>query len=175
MLLKLTYYDDPLLRKKCTPVKEISEEIKKLVSDMIETMESKSGAGIAAPQVGKPLRVFVIQKFVEDSDEEFQIEGPQVFINPKLSNPSDEFEIMSEGCLSVPGLHLEIERPYEITVEALGVDGKPFKETLKGYRARQVMHENDHINGRLFIDRVNPNIRKKIEPTLRQIKKKYSA
>jgi len=173
MILDLTYYNNTLLRKNCQPIKEITEEIKKLVADMIETMDSKNGAGIAAPQVGKDLRLFVIQKFKEDSDD-FQVEGPQVFINPKLSNPSDEIEIMSEGCLSIPGLHLEVERPYEITVEALDLDGKVFTETFKGYRARQVMHENDHINGKLFIDRIQPKMRKKIEPILREIEKKYS-
>lgn len=173
MILDLTYYDAPLLRKRCNPIKEVNQEIKTLIKDMIETMESKHGAGLAAPQIGKDLRLFIIQKFKEGCDD-FQIEGPQVFINPKLSNPSEEIEIMSEGCLSLPGLHLEIERPYEITVEALDQEGNPFKETFKGYRARQVMHENDHINGKLFIDRIHPNLRKKIEPALRSIKKKFS-
>jgi peptide deformylase len=173
MVLDLTYYDDPLLRKKCNPIKEVNQEIKSLIKEMIETMESKNGAGLAAPQIGQDLRLFVIQKYKEGSDD-FQLEGIQVFINPKLSNPSDETEIMSEGCLSLPGLHLEIERPLEITVEALDANGKSFKETFKGFRARQVMHENDHINGKLFFDRIHPNLRKKIEPILRQIKKKYS-
>jgi len=174
MILDLTYWDNPILRANCQSVEKITDEIKQLVQDMIETMDAKNGVGLAAPQIGKDLRIFVIREPIENPDDTISLGEPQVFINPNLTNPSKDLEIMSEGCLSFPGLHLDIIRPLSITVEAMDLDGKNFKQDLVGYKARVIMHENDHINGKLFIDRVNPKLRKKIEPDLKKIKAQYS-
>ena len=174
MILDLTYWDNPILRANCQSVEKITDEIKQLVQDMIETMDAKNGVGLAAPQIGKDLRIFVIREPIENPDDTISLGEPQVFINPNLTNPSKDLEIMTEGCLSFPGLHLDIIRPLSITVEAMDLDGKNFKQDLVGYKARVIMHENDHINGKLFIDRVNPKLRKKIEPDLKKIKAQYS-
>ena len=101
--------------------------------------------------------------------------GPaEVYINPKLSNPSKNKETMQEGCLSVPQIHEEVERPISIDIEALDLNGNQIKTTVTGFKARELMHENDHLNGVLFIDRLSPRLRKLITPYLDNIKKKYN-
>ena len=99
---------------------------------------------------------------------------PIVYINPKIHSPSDEEIEDIEGCLSIPGLRLDVYRPEIISIEAMDLNGNIFHEELEGYNARTRMHENDHINGVLYIDRVSPAVKKKIEPTLKEIKKKYN-
>ena len=95
-------------------------------------------------------------------------------INPKLSSPSSKVDTHGEGCLSIPGVYEKVTRPFSIEVEAMDLEGNIFTETTTGWRARNIMHENDHINGVLFIDRIHPNLRKKIEKALNDIKKKYN-
>ena len=175
MLLKIYYYGHPILRKRCEPVTEITDEIRKLAQDMIETMDKNDGIGLAAPQVGHSIRMFVLRNYVFTEDGQWTVSEPKVYINPKLSSPGEEKAIDTEGCLSLPGLRLQVERPDKITVEAMALDGTIFVEELEGYNARVRMHENDHINGVLFSDRVDVNTRKKIEPILKEIKKKYSS
>ena len=174
MLLKIYYYGHPILRKRCEPVTEITAEIRKLAMDMIETMDKNNGVGIAAPQVGHSIRMFVLRNYVFTEDGHWTLGEAKVYINPKLSSPGEEKVVDTEGCLSVPGIHLHVERPDKITVEAMDLTGATFIEELEGYNARVRMHENDHINGVLFTDRVDVNTRKKIEPLLREIKKKYN-
>ncbi len=173
MLLKIHYYGDPILRKRCEPVKEITEEIRTLVRDMIETMDKSDGIGLAAPQVGHPIRLFVLRNYIFAEEGHWTLSEPKVFINPKLKNPGEHLISDTEGCLSLPGLRLPITRPDKITIEATDLDGNTFVEELEGYNARVRMHENDHINGVLFIDRIDENQRNQIDPILREMKKKY--
>ena len=175
MLLKIYYYGHPVLRKRCEPIVEITEEIRQLASDMIETMDKNDGIGLAAPQVGHSIRMFVLRNYLETEDGKWTMSEPKVFINPKLSAPSDELIVDTEGCLSLPGLRLEVDRPEKITVEAMDLEGNLFTEEVEGYNARVRMHENDHINGVLFIDRIDASSRKKIDAVLKQIKKKYNS
>jgi peptide deformylase len=175
MLLKLYYYGHPILRKHCEPVTEITDEIRKLAKDMIETMDKRDGIGLAAPQVGYAIRMFVLRNYIFTEDGQWTLSEPLVFINPKLSSPSEEKVIDTEGCLSLPGIRLPVERPTKIKVEAMDLNGNIFVEELEGYNARVRMHENDHINGVLFTDRVDINTRKKVEPVLKEIKKKYNS
>ncbi|HSW72641.1 MAG TPA: peptide deformylase [Chlamydiales bacterium] len=175
MILKLRYYGDPVLRKKCEKVSGVTAEIKKLVQDMIETMIHHNGIGLAASQIGELVRVFIIREELLTPNGDFTFGPPRVFINPVLSAPTPELETMLEGCLSIPGLHVEVERPKGITIEAMGLDGKPFKETIIGFTARQLMHENDHLNGTLHVDRCSKEDRNRIENSLRRIKEKYSS
>lgn len=174
MLLPIHYYGNPVLRKHCAPIEEITDEIRKLAKDMIETMDKSHGIGLAAPQVGYPIRLFVCRNYIFGEDQNWTLSEPKVYINPKLSSPSDRMLTDTEGCLSFPKLQLEIDRPDSITVEAMDLDGNLFKEEVDGYNARVRMHENDHINGVLFIDRIDPNQRKKLAPILQEIKRKYS-
>lgn len=174
MLLKIYYYGHPILRKRCAPIAEITDEIRMLAHDMIETMDKNDGIGLAAPQIGHSLRMFVLRNYIFTEEGHWTLSEPKVYINPKLYSPGDNIVSDTEGCLSLPGLRLQVSRPDKITVEAMDLDGKIFIEELEGYNARVRMHENDHINGTLFIDRIDVNERKKIEPFLKEIKKKYS-
>lgn len=170
----LVYYGNPLLRKKSVKVEKINDEIKTLVKDMIETMDANNGVGLAAIQVGEPWRVIVIRPEIENESGKIMLGEPEVYINPVLSNPSSETNIFSEGCLSIPGIHREVERPKSIHVEAMDLEGNKISEDFEGFKAVEIMHENDHLNGVLFVDRLSKENRKKIEPYLKEIKKKYN-
>jgi len=174
MKLQIIGYGHPVLRQKCAPVAQITDDIKQLVADMIETMDAADGVGIAAPQVGRAIRLFVLRSYIQKENGELELSDPIVYINPKLTGPSAEMVEEVEGCLSIPGLRLKVARPFSINIEATDLDGNIFQEQLEGYNARVRMHENDHINGVLFTDRVDPLTKKKIEPILKGLKKKLN-
>lgn len=171
----LVYYGSPILREKCVEVKEITDEIRQIAQDLIDTVLDKDGAGLAAPQIGYNVRIFV-SRYENGADAEGWpiLCPPKIYINPKLKAPSSEMDTHGEGCLSILGIYEEVTRPYSIEVEALDLDGNTFTETATGWRARNLMHENDHLNGVLFIDRIAPSRRKKIEPKLKDLKKKHN-
>jgi peptide deformylase len=160
-VLEIKKYPDPILRKKCEKVKEITPEIKELAKDMIETMQKNEpeGIGLAAPQVGELKRIIVVQLGEE----------PAVFFNPKIIKKSREKEVMEEGCLSLPGLWLKIKRAKKVEVEAIDKNGKIIKIKTEGLPARVLQHEIDHINGILFIDRVGFFQRLKIKKSLKAL------
>ena len=175
MKLPLAYYGDAILRKKGVPVKEFNDELKQLVNDMIDSMNAYDGMGLAAPQVHKSLMLFITCVPQPDAEGKYHPGTViKVYINPKLSLPSQEKWFMDEGCISIPKLYGNVERPVKITVEAYDLEGKPFTEHLIGLDARVVMHENDHINGVLYIDRLSEEEKRRLEPSLREIKKTYS-
>lgn len=171
MILELTYYGDPILRKKTAPIEEITEEIEKLAADMIDTMKSKRGVGLAAPQVGRSIALFVTQFPEKERDENWVPKTPEVFINPKILEVSKETCSYSEGCLSIPGIYEKVERPVKIRLQAQNLKGETFIRDFEGYEARVCLHENDHLNGVFFIDRLNPKLKKEIEPLLRKIRR----
>ncbi len=173
MLLQIRYYGDKILRTRAAPVEKITDEIRELVANMIETMDAAKGVGLAAPQVGHSLRIFVLRNYIETPEGDLSFSDPIVYINPVLSNPSLKKVSDTEGCLSIPGIREEVDRPLKIRVEAMGIDGVPFAEEIEGYNARVRMHENDHLNGVLFIDRISLRARKKIEQYLKEIQKKH--
>ena len=173
MKLDLRYYGDPALRQKAKPVEEITEEIRQLVNNMIETMLAYNGIGLAATQVGHMLRIFVSNVDFEDEEGEVHLCDPLVYINPVISNPSETIVERSEGCLSIPKLNVPVARPLTIELEAMDLDGNMFKKECYGYLARNIMHENDHLNGVLFIDRIKGKRRTLLEPELRSIKQQY--
>lgn len=174
MKLPLAYYGDSVLRKKGTPIQHIDETIHQLVRDMVETMEANDGCGLAAPQVHQSLALFItcIPRYVDD--ETVSPGELRVFINPKILSYSEEVWPCEEGCLSIPGLRETVVRPMQVTIEATDLQGKIFQETFVEFDAHVIMHENDHINGVLYIDRLPPRRKKDIESHLRQIKKKHS-
>ncbi|MBS0628014.1 MAG: peptide deformylase [Verrucomicrobia bacterium] len=175
MILPIVYYGQKILRTKCSEVLNITPEIVQLVADMIETMDAKNGVGIAAPQVGRDLRIFIARDYQEKEDGETELLAPKVYINPKILSKSEEVCIETEGCLSIPGIREEVERPVSIVIEAKDLEGNLFTEALIGYDARIRMHENDHLNGVLFIDRLSSLKKKKIAPFLRKIEEKYKS
>lgn len=174
MILPLCYYDDPILRKKALAIEKITPEIKQLAQDMIETMiHQNNGVGIAGPQVGKLLRIFIIRDEFAQPDGKWSFGPSEVMINPQLSQPSPEIVVMSEGCLSIPGIHSDVSRPASIKIRYQKLDGEIVEEIASGFRARVIMHENDHLNGVLFIDRLSAGERAKLDSHLRVVKQKY--
>ena len=172
--LPLAYYGDGVLRKKTQQVSEITPEICQLVEDMVETMRSHDGIGIAAPQVHHSHAIFVTEVPIEDSDDENSwTPGPLlVFINPKIVGYSEQLWIRGEGCLSIPGVYGEVVRPVTITVQAMDLEGHSFEMECSWLQARAILHENDHLNGVLFIDRIQGKARQELDGELTQLKKK---
>ena len=122
---RFRYYGDPVLRKKCEPIEEITDEIKKLAEFMIHYADNNNGIGIAAPQMGIPIRLFVLRDYIISSDGQWSVSTtPKVFINPKIIWKNEETEVDNEGCMSFPGLFVgPIERPSKIKIEATDIDG----------------------------------------------------
>ena len=158
-VLKVRKYGDPALRRSASPIGEVTPEVRKIIADMTETMYDEVGIGLAAPQVGIALRLIVI------SDEEGR--GVQALLNPAIVDRSGEVT-GEEGCLSIPGVFAPVTRAARVTVQARSVDGKPLTIEARGLRARVLQHEIDHLDGVLFIDRVDPMVRDRIK---RKIKK----
>ena len=176
MKRQICYYGNPVLRKNCAPVEEITDEIRQLVSDMIETMDALNGVGLAANQIGESLQIFIIRPVTMNENKEVVLGDVEVYINPRLSNPSEQTEIYTEGCLSFPSLFVDIERPYSIHVEATDLEGNTFSKDLTGFIAREIMHENDHLHGRLFIDRIkDEQVLNDIQPMLKNIESKNTS
>lgn len=146
---------DEILRKKSKEVEVVDEKIKTLIEDMIETMHKYNGVGLAAVQVGVLKKVIVIDTY--EKEEQF------VLINPEIIKQKGEQEV-EEGCLSFPNKFGRIKRPFEVTVIALDANGNKFKLTAKGLLAQAICHEVDHLNGKLFIDKIIPGTLELIEP-----------
>lgn len=171
----IRYYGHPDLRLKAKAVEEITPSIVQTCEGMVETMLALDNCiGFAGPQLGIGLRIFVIREEKFLSDNNYTFGDPEIIINPVLTSPSKEVETMVEGCMSLPGLHVEVTRPKSIQVRYQNLKGEFIDERLTDFRARMFMHENDHLNGVLFIDRMDPKERKKIEPILRSLKEKYN-
>lgn len=143
-MLKIYTLGDEVLRKKAEPVAEVNDEIRKLINGMYEAMEDAEGVGLAGPQVGRSLRLFVAK-----ADDDIR----RAFINPQIIATSEELGDYDEGCLSLPKVYETIRRPVRVTIQALNENGKPFTMEADGLLARIIQHEMDHLNGILFIDR----------------------
>jgi len=154
-ILEIKKYPNPVLREKCQEVQELTEEIKKINQDMLETMITNQGIGLAAPQVGVLKRIIVVHPISARTPEEIAARKPQVFINPKITKKSRETIIDEEGCLNFPGLFLKIKRAKEVEIEALNEKGEKISLKIEGLPARVFQHEIDHLDGILFIDRLS--------------------
>jgi peptide deformylase len=173
--LPIRYYGHSDLRAKAKAVEKITTEIVQICEQMVSKMISLDNCiGFAGPQLGILLRIFVIREEKFLPDDQYFLGEPEVIINPVLSNPSKEKESMLEGCMSLPELQVEVTRPKSIHVRYQNLKGEFIEETLTDFRARMFMHENDHLNGVLIVDRMYPQERKKIEPFLRTMKEKYN-
>jgi peptide deformylase len=157
-------YGDPVLRESCIPVTVFDEELKKFAENMFSIMRSANGIGLAAPQVGDTRRMFVIDLSKQEFDSE-----PMIFINPEIEHTKGEI-VAEEGCLSFPGLYLEVKRPSEVTVKFQDLDGEYHRVEATGLAARAILHENDHLNGVLFIDHIPAVDREMLAGRLRKIK-----
>lgn len=170
-LLPLAYYGDPILTKKGDPITKIDEEIKNLVEKMIATMDACDGIGLAAPQIHHSLRLFVIRTPIEKKNT-LENGEVQVFINPVLSLPSVDMWAAPEGCLSIPSIRAEVERPKEITITYETLEGIEMTRRVSGWEARVILHEYDHIEGILFIDRLGHEERSKLNMTLSNLQQR---
>lgn len=161
---------DPRLKVVSEPVTRFDDELKALVADMFETMYDAPGIGLAAIQVGVPQRVLVIDLQPDDEDAEPEVctahggehhthqpvkREPRVFINPEILDPSEDLSVYNEGCLSVPDIYAEVERPAAIRARWQDLDGKVHEEAIDGLLATCLQHEMDHLEGVLFIDHLS--------------------
>lgn len=150
-LREVLQFPDPRLKLVARPIDEITDELRQLAADMIEVMYDEPGIGLAAPQVGASVRMFVID--TEWNDEE-KGRNPIVVINPVISEREGRIT-WEEGCLSVPDYSATVERDAKILLRGLDLDGKPIEERAEGLRAVCIQHEVDHLDGLLFIDRIS--------------------
>ena len=143
---------DPRLKEISTPVSEVNNEIKKLIKDMIDTMHIDFGVGLAAIQVGVPKQILVVDLAEDDETERPEGFYPLCLINPQIIWQSDEMNVATEGCLSVPTLRIDVPRPSKIKVKYLNEEGVPSDLEADGWLARVIQHEMDHLSGKLIID-----------------------
>jgi len=154
-LLPIIETPDPILRQISTPVEEVSDDLRKLIDDMFQTMYAAPGIGLAAIQVGVPKRLLVIDLQEPEEEGGEPVREPLVFINPEIVETSDTLQVYSEGCLSVPEMYAEVERPDRIRARWLDRDGKAHEEEIDGLLAICLQHEMDHLEGILFIDHLS--------------------
>ena len=158
-------FPDAKLRQRSLEVGEVDDDVRQLVADMAATMEAAEGAGLAAIQVGAPVRLFIVDGAVAGGEEG---SPPRVFINPEILELSPESQTGDEGCLSFPGIFVPVKRGMKARVRAMGLDGQMFEAEGEALFARALQHENDHLNGRLLIDQVGPVKREIIKRKLRK-------
>jgi peptide deformylase len=158
-VLKVRKYGDPVLRRRAETVREVTPELRRLAEDMIETMYDEAGIGLAAPQIGESIRMMVV------GDERGR--HPQALVNPVITEQGGAVTA-EEGCLSIPGLFADVERAEWVQIEAQDLDGRPVSIRARGFHARVFQHEMDHLDGILFIDRLDAVTRDRIK---RRIKK----
>ena len=154
-LLPIIETPDPLLRQISTPVETVTDELRALIDDMFETMYAAPGIGLAAIQVGVPKRLLVIDLQEPEEEGGEPVRDPLVFINPEIVEASNTLQVYSEGCLSVPDMYAEVERPDRIRARWLDRDGVAHEKELDGLLAICLQHEMDHLEGILFIDHLS--------------------
>jgi peptide deformylase len=167
--LKILHYGHPLLREKAFDLKGVGRRECELIEAMAETMYSARGIGLAATQVGVLERLFIVD--IDQEDDDPLTRRLQVFINPEIVWESEEDEPFKEGCLSIPGVEGEVYRPKRIKVVARDENFEPFELEADGLLARVIQHENDHLNGVLFVDRLALLKRSEVAGTLSRLKK----
>lgn len=150
MLLDLVLYPNPVLKAVAEPVEKFDEALEQLVADMAETMYEGKGVGLAAPQVGRSIRVFVVDTSAPDEPHALK-----AYINPKIILKDDPC-VWNEGCLSVPGIYRDVKTFAHVIIEAQDVKGEWFREEARELQAVALLHEYAHLDGSVFIDRLNP-------------------
>ena len=163
-------HPDPRLKKVCEPVPDLSDDLRRLADDMLETMYDAPGIGLAAPQVGVTRRLIVLD-CVKDEGEEPR---PLVMFNPEVVASSDETNVYEEGCLSIPDQYAEVTRPKVVDVRWIDRDGNEQSETFDGLWATCVQHEIDHLNGKLFIDYLGAMRRQMITRRMQKLKREQA-
>ena len=165
MILPIYLYGNPILRKKGLHIKEKTKELESFINEMYSTLEHTEGVGLAAHQVGKPYKLFIVNYTSTTGGVNLR----EIFINPEILDISNETEYLEEGCLSLPGILEEVKRPIKIKIKYLDGDFNEKEEEFSGFLSRVIQHEFDHINGKFFIDRLAPITKKLINKKLQLI------
>jgi len=171
MVLPVYVYGMSVLRKVASDIPEDFEDLDQLIEDMFETMHASDGVGLAAPQIGRSLRIFVVDTSpMAESAKEPELDGfRKVFINPFIVEEWGDAWAFEEGCLSLPNIREEVTRPEHVRIEYLDENWDLKEEVYDGIRARVIQHEYDHLEGKLFVDLINPIKRKLLTARLRNI------
>ncbi|MDF1669612.1 MAG: peptide deformylase [Roseovarius sp.] len=170
MKRSILIHPDPRLKKVCAPVPDLSDALRKLADDMLETMYDAPGIGLAAPQIGVLDRLIVMDCVKEDGVEA----KPMVLFNPEIMASSDDLNVYEEGCLSIPEQYADVTRPSEVDVRWMDRDGNAQQQTFDGLWATCVQHEIDHLNGKLFIDYLGPMKRQMITRRMQKLKREQA-
>ena len=179
MILPIVAYGHPVLRKMCEDITPDYPDLDKLIANMWETMYASSGVGLAAPQINRPIRLFVIdsEQIINNLEEDEKDEYPgdngvkRVFINAHIAETGGEDWPYNEGCLSIPKVREDVYRPETVTIRYVDENFQPHEDTFTGVTARVIFHEYDHIDGKLFIDHLKPLKRRMIKGKLEDISK----
>lgn len=164
-------YGDPVLRRVTTDIDPGYEGLNELIENMFESMYNADGVGIAAPQVGLPIRLFVVDLSPLGKDEPSLAGFKKAFLNARIVERSGDEELMEEGCLSIPGIHEEIYRKNYIRIQYLDPEGTAHDEVYTGYTARVLQHEYDHLDGIMFVDHCSPLKKRLLKRKLTDISK----
>lgn len=167
MIRPILIHPDPRLKKVCSPVADLTDDLRKLADDMLETMYDAPGIGLAAPQIGVLDRLIVMDCVKEPGETA----RPLVMFNPEVIASSDQTNVYEEGCLSIPEQYAEVTRPAEVTVRWIDQNGNEHQEDFAGLWATCVQHEIDHLNGKLFIDYLKPLKRQMITRKMVKLKR----
>lgn len=170
MILPIVAYGDPVLKQVAENIM-LGTDLQSLVADMFETMYEAHGIGLAAPQIGKSLRLFIVDGSPLEEDEPDLKTFKKVFINPQIIEETGKLWVMEEGCLSIPGIRENVSRKENLRIRYYDLDWQEKEETYSGMEARIIQHEYDHIEGKLFIDYLSPLKKRLIRGKLANISK----
>ena len=181
-LREIIQVEHPTLRRKAAQVKDFGPPLQTLIDDMIETMHAAQGIGLAAPQIGLPIQMAVVDVAhdpecitylkVDGEHKELADIMPLIFVNPELEF-GDEKDVMNEGCLSIPDLRADVTRPEQLTAKLTLLDGSRVTIETDGLLGRAIQHEVDHLNGVLFIDRLKPTAKNRLRTSLKRMQQEY--
>lgn len=171
MILPIYLYGQPVLRRETEEIEKNTPELQALIADMFETLVQADGCGLAAPQIGQSLRLFIVDGTELGEDYPECAGFKKTFINPEIVEESEEEVSYAEGCLSLPGISENVLRPSSITIHYLDENFEEHEETYDGFRARMIQHEYDHIEGHVFTDRISPIRRQFVKGRLTNIAK----
>ena len=161
MIYPIVVYGNPVLRQQAEPISQDYPQLSTLIDDMFKTLTKSGGVGLAAPQIGLSIKLFILDLSVMAEDDPSYATFKKVFINPKITHFSDETEITEEGCLSVPGLSERVKRSLSVTITYMDQNWQEHTETYNGFPARAIQHEYDHLLGTMYVDKISP-IRKQL-------------
>lgn len=169
MIYPVTVYGDPILRKKAALITKDFKDLKGFIQNMFETMYSSDGVGLAAPQVGQSIRIFVLDTTTDEEDEPAGI--IKAFINPEIIEKTGDEWVLNEGCLSLPEIREDILRPENVRIRYFDEDFKEHEEIYGSFSSRVIQHEYDHLEGIMFVDYLNPLKKRMLKSKLTAISK----